>query len=101
VLCTRWGGPAEIVRHGRTGYHCDTLQTFVHALRACAALSPLEIRHHASQRFGVAAATPYFEAYLAKVGRLVRGEEDYYTVTDEPPPAHAMGALADALAHAG
>ena len=101
VLCTRWGGPAEIVRHGRTGYHCDTLQTFVHALRACAALSPLEIRHHAIRRFGVAAITPYFEAYLAKVGRLVRGQEDYYSVMDEPPPAHAMGVLADALALGG
>jgi len=95
VLCTRWGGPSEIVLHGRTGFHCDTLNSFVQACKRCVHLNPLTIRKEAVDRFSVSAVTPFFLEYFDKVQRFVNGVDNYYTVDVEcsRKVEHGMGKL--------
>lgn len=93
VLCSRWGGPSEIVIHGVTGYHCDTLQTYVDGISRCGDLSPRDIRMSAMARFSVEAVSREFQEYFDKVRAYCAGEEDFYTVGSAKPPGWGMGRL--------
>lgn len=85
VLCSKFGGFTEVVRHGVTGFHCDTLATVCDGFRRCAELDPAEIRRHAVRRFSVEAVTPYFLAYFARVRDHAAGRADWYTSRQAPP----------------
>lgn len=93
VLCSRWGGPSEIVIHGVTGYHCDTLQAYVDGLSRCGDLSPRDIRMAAVDRFSVDAVAREFGQFFDKVKAYAAGEEDFYSVGPAKPPGWGMGRL--------
>jgi glycosyltransferase involved in cell wall biosynthesis len=93
VLCSRWGGPSEIIVHGVTGYHCDTLDTFVDGLKRCTDLNPKTIAQYAKDRFSVEAVTKYFTEYFDKIQAFVSGKTNYYTVGDVQYPGQGMGKL--------
>lgn len=78
VLCTKFGGFTEIVQHGLTGFHCDTLETVVRHFGRCAELDRGFIRREAVRRFSIEAVTPYFLGYFRRVRDLVCGRADWY-----------------------
>jgi glycosyltransferase involved in cell wall biosynthesis len=94
VLCTRWGGPSEIVLHGQTGFHCDTLQSFVDAVPLCMALDRASIRALAVQRFSDEAVCSEFCEYFTKVEDYCEGKSHFYTLGGTcKRPGWGMGRL--------
>jgi glycosyltransferase involved in cell wall biosynthesis len=94
VLCSRWGGPSEIVLHGRTGFHCDTIQSYCDALSRLDALPPREqIKRLASERFGTQAVATEFKEYFDKVVLYCSNQRHFYTHKDELPAGWGMGRL--------
>jgi len=82
-LVSRWGGPSEIVINGKTGFHCDTLASYVKGLELCITLNPSTIRNEAQARFSIEAVTDYFLQYFHKVQQFINKEKHFYTPTGE------------------
>lgn len=78
VLCSKFGGFTEFVKHGETGFHCDTLGTVCHFFRQCEGLDRRLIRR-AVQTLNIEGVTPLFLDYFQRIRDYVSGRSDWYT----------------------
>lgn len=69
VVTFRRGGPAEVVRHGRTGLLVEpgSLSALVEAIRGLPEISRRECRRDVAERFSLAAHGARLEAWFAEV----------------------------------
>ena len=78
-VVSRWGGPSEIVIHGKTGFHCDTLATYIKGCQLAITLCPKEIRNSVMARFSIEAVADLFVDYFTKIQRFINKEAHFYT----------------------
>lgn len=75
VLATPRGAVAEIVQHGRTGFHCETQEDFLAALKRVGRIDRAECRREFERRFSaVVMAAAYEEVYERMAIDPIRAE---------------------------
>lgn len=67
VVALRRGSVPEVVRHGQTGWVCDTQEELVGALRRAGSLSPARCRADAERRFDVSLMARRYESVYRSV----------------------------------
>jgi glycosyltransferase involved in cell wall biosynthesis len=61
VLATPRGAVAEIVEHGRTGFHCETQEDFLAAVKRVGRIDRAECRRDFERRFSAAVMAAAYE----------------------------------------
>lgn len=89
VLATPRGAVAEIIEHGRTGFHCETQEDFLAALARVGRIDRAECRREFERRFSAAVMA---EAYEAVYERMLLDQ-----VGTDPRPPRAPLARREAL----
>jgi glycosyltransferase involved in cell wall biosynthesis len=70
ALVTPWGGLAENVRHGESGFLCSTLAEFVEAATAAGSLDRSAIRAHALATWSTEVIRHAYDAHLRRLDTL-------------------------------
>ena len=87
VIASDWGGIAEIVLHGVTGYRCRTVEQFVTAARAVQSgkIRRQDCWNWATKNFGLERVAPMFETYFKSISSKGFGQEDLNWLKKEYP----------------
>lgn len=72
AITTDWGGFAETVLHGVTGYRCRTFDQFVRAIERAKDISPSVCREHALARYSLSSVAPLYETFFRSLSDLNR-----------------------------
>ena len=94
VICTHWGGLAESVVHGYTGYHVQTVPDTVEALASIGKIRPEVCRAWALARFAPEPVGALYSAYLGKI--TSKDGAGGIKWLHEPHPLEVLTALAAA-----
>lgn len=70
VVSTDFGGFVETVEQGITGFRCNYLGEFAHALRAARSLDPWVIRERALRLYSLEAVAPQYQRYFDRLKLL-------------------------------
>ena len=73
VISTDWGGLAEIVKHGVTGYRCRYERDFDYAIEEIRSLSPRDCRKRAEKSYSILGAGKEYDRYLRRVIEVEKG----------------------------
>lgn len=71
AITTDWGGFAETVIQGRTGFRCRTFDQFVHAIERIDEIDPLVCRDHALN-YSLSHMAPRYEEFFLSLSDLNR-----------------------------
>lgn len=81
VVASAFGGLLETVEHGKTGFHCHTLQDFCDAIENCIALDRTYIQRRASEKYDCANVGPMYTSALLRCRDVFVGEGWYSAQT--------------------
>jgi glycosyltransferase involved in cell wall biosynthesis len=81
VVTTDFGGFAETVEYGKTGYRCNYLGEFVQAIEDCKKLDPRYIRDRAVENYSMATAQIAYAKYFKRLNLL--WDEGFYSLKKE------------------
>ena len=73
VISTDWGGFAETIVHGVTGYRCRTMDHFIWALNNVQYLDKTRIRNWAINNYGFNKIAEMYEEFFGMVSTVSRG----------------------------
>ena len=88
VIATDFGGFTETVEHGRTGYLCNMLGEFVHAIRRVGELDRSYIRERAIRLYSMETATESYRRYFKRLSTL--WTDGWNTAPFELAPCHTL-----------
>ena len=78
VITTDWGGFAETVNHGVTGYRCHTQEQFSWAAKNIDKIDRQACRDWAVKNYSMERVGPMYEAYFDMISRVQKSGGFYY-----------------------
>lgn len=89
LIAVNYGAFTETVSHGLSGYRCNTIGDWIHAIQCSKHLERKYVAMWARSRYSLEACAPQFHAFLMQISDLWKTgwyEKTSYRVPDYPRP---------------